>query len=350
MILSDRKDITKIQLIFFVLILILFSSLVLALPRISIPLSLAYILSLALTPIVSFLMALKMSKTMAIVLIFILLSVLIGWPLMKIIPMLSNEAYNFQNVIPQIEQYVIQKFQYLQEFVKLKTGHEIDNSFVYKGLAELQNLSTSFVVRIPNYLANLMEWIFLVPFFTFFIIRDSDTFKKTLLNFTPNMIFERTYYVTHVFNRQLGNYFFAKFVEAVIVGGIITTGLLLLDIKFAVILGFIAGLTNIVPYVGPFLGIVPTLILGILEYGMSSSIMGAILILYFVANIVDIFFVFPFLVSKIVNLHPMIVAVSVIVGSHYFGITGMVISIPVVAAIKLIITEIYNEIYTERSK
>jgi putative permease len=69
-----------------------------------------------------------------------------------------------------------------------------------------------------------------------------------------------------------------------------------------------------------------------------------------VANVVDIFFVFPFLVSKIVNLHPMIVAVSVIVGSHYLGITGMVISIPVVAAIKLIITEIYNEIYTERSK
>ena len=108
MILSDRKDITKIQLIFFVLILILFSSLVLALPRISIPLSIAYILSLALTPIVSFLMALKMSKTMSIVLIFIFLSILIGWPLMKIIPMLSNEAQNFQNVIPQIEQYVIQ--------------------------------------------------------------------------------------------------------------------------------------------------------------------------------------------------------------------------------------------------
>ena len=78
--------------------------------------------------------------------------------------------------------------------------------------------------------------------------------------------------------------------------------------------------------------------------------MGAILSLYAVANVVDIFFVFPFLVSKIVNLHPMIVAVSVIVGSHYMGITGMVISIPVVAAIKLIITEIYNEIYTERSK
>jgi putative permease len=350
MIFSDRKNITKIQLVFFVSIIVLFCSLVLALPRISIPLSIAYILSLALTPIVSGLMALRLSKTMATVFIFIILAILIGWPLAKIIPILSNESQNFQNVIPKIEQYVIQQFQFVREFVKLKTGHEIGDVYVYQGLEELQQWSTGFVVKIPNYLANLMEWLFLVPFFTFFIIRDSDSFKKTLLSFTPNMIFERFYYVIHVFNRQLGNYFFAKFVEAVIVGGIITIGLLLMDIKYAVILGFVAGLTNIVPYLGPFLGVIPAIALAMLEYGMTSPTMGAILILYSVANVVDIFFVFPFLVSKIVNLHPMIVAVSVIVGSHYMGITGMVISIPVVAAIKLIITEIYNEIYTERSK
>lgn len=350
MILSNRKNINKIQLVFFIAIIVLFCSLVLALPRISIPLSLAYILSLALTPIVSSLMALRLSKTMATIFIFVALGVLVGWPLVKLIPILSSESQNFQYIIPKIEQYIIGQYQYIREIIRLRTGHEIGDAYVYQGLEELQSWSTAFVVRIPNYLANLMEWIFLVPFFTFFIIRDSDSFKKTLLSFTPNMIFERFYYVMHVFNRQLGNYFFAKFVEATIVGGIITTGLLILDIKYAVILGFIAGLTNIVPYVGPFLGVIPAVILVMVEYGMTSTTMGATLMLYAVANVVDIFFVFPFLVSKIVNLHPMLVAISVIVGSHYLGITGMVISIPVVAAIKLIITEIYNEIYTERSR
>lgn len=350
MIFNNRKNINLIQLVFFFSVIALFCSLVLALPRISIPLSLAYILSLALTPIVSSLMALRMSKTTATVFIFIALGFLIGWPLVKIIPMLANEAQNLQDIIPKIEQYVILQFEYFREFIKMKTGHEIGDTYVYQGLQEFQGWSATTVTRIPNILANIMEWIFLVPFFTFFIIRDSDSFKKMLLSFTPNMIFERFYYVIHVFNRQLGNYFFAKFVEAVIVGGIITSGLLIMNIKYAVILGFIAGLTNIVPYVGPFLGVAPAIVLGMLEYGMTSPTMGAIVALYAVANAVDVFFVFPFLVSKIVNLHPMIVAASVIVGSHYMGITGMVISIPVVAAIKLIITEIYNEIYTERSK
>jgi putative permease len=295
-------------------------------------------------------MGLGVSRTVSIVLLFLVLAFLVVLPLVKIIPVISIESQYIQDSIPRVEAYFFNQYELFRDFVKLKTGHEIDNTYVVQFLNDAKDATGNFAIKIPNYLANLMEWIFLVPFFTFFIIRDSVTFKKTLLSFTPNMIFERFYYVTHVFNRQLGNYFFAKFVEAIIVGGIITIGLLLMDIKYAVILGFIAGLTNIVPYVGPFLGLIPAFILGMVEYGLTSQTMGAILILYSIANVVDVFFVFPFLVSKIVNLHPMIVAISVIVGSHYMGITGMVISIPVVAATKLIITEIYNEIYTERSR
>lgn len=350
MILSNRKNIFKIQLAFFAVILLLFCTLVLALPRISIPLSLAYILSLALIPIVNWLMRFSLSKTEAILVVFTVLTVLIGLPLFKVIPLLSVQAQEVQYSLPQIERYVIAQYELITEFVKAKTGHELADGYVFQTLSQIETWASEFMVKVPNYLATLLEWIFLVPFFTFFLIRDSGAFKKTLLSFTPNTVFERFYYVIHVFNRQLGDYFFAKFVEAVIVGGIITLGLLIMGVGNAVVLGFVAGLTNIVPYVGPILGVIPAIVLVMLESGLTSPTMGAVLILYATANAVDVFFVFPFLVSKIVNLHPMIVAISVIVGSHYAGITGMVISIPVVAALKLIITEIYNEIYTERSK
>lgn len=350
MILSSRKNIIKFQLVFFVAIILLFCTLVLALPRISIPISLAYILSLALNPIVNYLMRFHLSKTKATLVVFIVLTVVIGFPLFKVIPVLSMQTRDIQYNLPQIEQYIINQYEVVTGFIKAKTGHEIADGYVFQTLSQVETWASEFVVKVPNYLATLLEWIFLVPFFTFFLIRDADSFKKTLLSFTPNTIFERFYYVIHVFNRQLGDYFFAKFVEAMIVGGIITLGLLVMGINNAVILGFAAGLTNIVPYVGPILGVIPAIILTMIEYGLTSPTMGAVLILYAVANAVDAFFVFPFLVSKIVNLHPMIVAISVIVGSHYAGITGMVISIPVVAALKLIITEIYNEIYTERSK
>ncbi len=350
MIFSNRKNIAKIQLVFFASVLIMFCTLVLALPRISIPISLAYILALSLTPFVNSLMRFRLSKTMATVIVFVVLIFCVGIPLVNVLPDLAMEARELQYSIPQIERYLIAQFDYVREFVKAKTGHELAEGYIFQALSQIESWSGDFVVKVPNYLATLLEWIFLVPFFTFFIIRDADVFKKTFMSFTPNPIFERFYYVIHVFNRQLGDYFFAKFVEAMIVGGIITAGLLILNINYAVVLGSIAAITNIVPYVGPLLGIIPAVLLIMSEHGLTSPTMGAVLVLFTVANVVDAFFVFPFLVSKIVNLHPMIVAISVIVGSHYMGITGMVISIPVVAAIKLIITEIYNEIYTERSK
>lgn len=350
MLIDNRKQAAKLQLIFFAAIVIVFCTFVLALPRISIPLSLAYILSLALSPIINLLTGSGLSRNQAILIVFLILTILVGMPLVKIIPMVSDEAQNLNYTFPRIEQFAISQFEYFREIIRHKTGYVINDRYVYQLIEDVKNWSALFVIKLPNYLANLMEWIFLVPFFTFFILKDANDFKKTLLNFTPNSVFERFYYVTYAFNRQLGNYFFAKFVEAFIVGGIITIGLILMNVQYAFLLGFIAGLTNIVPYVGPFLGAIPALLYGVVEYGLNSQTLGAIGLLYLIANIVDIFFVFPFLVSKIVNLHPVIVAVSVIVGSHYLGITGMVISIPVVAAIKLIITEIYNEIYTERSR
>jgi putative permease len=350
MIINNRQNIQRIQILFFAVIILSFCFFVLAVPRISLPLSLAYIFSLALAPMVSALMMTGLSKTQSIVLIFIILAFLVGFPLMKMIPVISVESENLHYSIPKIEQYVLSQIDVLRGVIKFRTGYVIQDSYVLDAVENTKNAIATFLLKLPNILANLMEWIFLIPFFTFFIIRDSDQFKKMFLSFTPNIIFERFYHVTYTFNRQLGNYFFAKFVEAFIVGGIITFGLILFGVKYAIVLGLVAGLTNIVPYVGPFLGVIPAVILGIGEYGLSSSTFGAIVILYLIANVVDIFFVFPFLVSKIVNLHPMVVAVSVIVGSHYLGITGMVISIPVVAAIKLIIIEIYNEIYTERAR
>ena len=351
MILNNRQNMVKIQLTFFAVIILLFCSLVLALPRISIPISLAYIFSLALNPIVSWIMQFgKLNRTNATIVVFVLLGFFIGIPLSKVIPVLSTQTQDLQYSVPQFERYVIAQFEIITEFIKAKTGHEIADGYVFQSLSQLETWASEFAIKLPNYVATLFEWIFLVPFFTFFLIRDADIFKKTLLSFTPNTIFERFYYVIHMFNRQLGDYFFAKFVEAVIVGVIITIGLIVMEVNNAIILGFVAGLTNIVPYVGPILGVIPAVGFIMLEYGLTSPVMGAVLLLYAIANAVDVFFVFPFLVSKIVNLHPMIVAISVIVGSHYAGITGMVISIPVVAAIKLIITEIYNEIYTERSR
>jgi putative permease len=120
--------------------------------------------------------------------------------------------------------------------------------------------------------------------------------------------------------------------------------LLILDVRFALLFGLLAAFSNIIPYVGPVIGFVPTLLFSLAEYG-SGTTLGGIITLFVVANAIDIALVFPILVSKIVDLHPLTVVVSVILGSQWLGIVGMIISIPSAAAVKLIIQEVYKEIY-----
>ena len=165
-----------------------------------------------------------------------------------------------------------------------------------------------------------------------------------MMKIVPNSIVEKTYYLYHSFNTKFGDYIFAKFIEATIVGVVITAGLLLLGYPFAFLLGIVAAVTNILPYIGPFLGLIPALVVGLVDQNPNTTI-GAMILLYVIANVIDLALVFPVLVSKIVNLHPLIVVVSVIIGSQFGGVIGMIVSIPLAAFLKLLFQEFYLELY-----
>lgn len=338
-----------LRIVFFFGLILVFGVALLALPRAAIPLTIAYVIFLIVNPALPTLAKLGLSKGLSILFLFVALLFFFIYPIVKVVPTITREAKEFKDNIPRIERYIEGQYSKTREAIKDRTGYEIPSKYVSQGIEIARSGTANFLLNLPQLLASLLEWIFLVPLFLFFLLKDAATFKKSLLRLAPNSIFERFYYLNHKFNSQLGDYIFAKFVEASIVGIIITSGLLILDIKFALLLGLVAGMTNVIPYVGPVLGTVPAIVLGFAEYGTTPTT-GAIVLLYVIANAIDIGIVFPILVSKIVDLHPVVVVMSVIIGSQFLGILGMVVSIPLAAAVKLIIIEIYNEVYSDRSR
>lgn len=332
------------RLIFFFTTILLCLIALMSMPRITAPLSFAYVLYLVLSPVIPKLMKLGLGRGLSLTVLFVGLMFSMSYPIVKLVPMITTESQNFRYYIPKLERYVKEKYQEIKSEVKKRTGVELKDTYATEVIEGSKSAATSFLLYLPQYLASLLEWVFLVPLFIFFLLKDGYRLKRAVLSLTPNSIFERFYYLGHQFNSKLGDYIFAKFVEASIVGTIITTGLWALDIRFALLLGFLSALTNIIPYVGPILGAVPALIMVVAEYGVGAQF-GGVLILYLVANAIDIALVFPILVSKIVDLHPIVVVISVILGSQYFGLIGMIVSIPFAAAVKLIFAEIYRELY-----
>jgi putative permease len=308
------------------------------------PLGAAYIISLILSPIIPFLMKLGLSKGTSFLIVITFLVILIVIPLVSFIPNLNFELEAVKKYIPRAEKVLTENFELIREKVKTKVGYDIGTKYLEDSISWIKDGAKNFLLKVPNLIASLLEWILLVPLFAFFILRDGYKIKKGLLSLVPNAIFERTFHVLHEFHKKLGGYIFAKFVEALILGSIVFIGFIILDIRFPFLLGLLAGITNVVPYVGPIIGIIPGVIVCLVESGVGPDLWAA-LILYGIANFIDLGLVFPILVSKIVDLHPVVVVVSVIFGSQYMGILGMIISIPLAAVCKLLLTEFTNALY-----
>ncbi len=304
----------------------------------------SYLIYLVVSPAVPALEKIGFHQTAAVTAVFLGFLFFSVYPVVKIVPSLISEAENIQYDIPKIERYVKTKYSLFTENIKGLTDYDIGGKYIDEAIDYVRISSANILLATPKVLALTLEWAFLVPLFLFFFLKDGRSFKRSVLKWVPNSIFERSYYLGHQFNKQLGDYIFAKLVEATIVGLLIFLSLSAIGMRFSLLLGILAGVTNIIPYLGPVIGFIPILLLALAEYGNNATT-GAVVLLYTIAYAIDIVFVFPILMSKIVNLHPITVVVSVILGGQAMGVIGMLISIPVAAALKLVFTEIYEELY-----
>lgn len=330
------------KLILFCMTLIALSWGIVFIPRVSMPLVVSFIFSIVLKPIIPFLRKLGISFNLSIVLIFVILGIFLIYPVSRFAPIIAEEAEKFSLYAPKVEKLAREQYGKISAELKDRLRVDLPEKQVSDYISKINNSVGSLILKIPNILASFLEWMFLIPLFLFFFLRDGKAIKRNFLKIVPNVIFERSYQFFANFSKQIGDYIFAKFIEAFIIGVIVMVGLWVMDVRFAVTLGFFAAVASIIPYLGPILGVIPGLVVAFVDFGMSPAL-GAVLLLYTTANVIDMFFIFPILVPKIVNLHPVIVVVSIIIGSQYLGILGMVVSIPMAAAIKLLLVEIYRD-------
>lgn len=344
-----KKSSNIAQRIFFIASIVVFFLVVFFIPRLSVPMALAYILSLVVRPILPLMFRMGIKRKYSIFIMFLCFFFFFIYPAMKVAPVLEEEMANVQNYFPRVEIILKEKIQNLKFEVKERTGYTIKDPALQNVTEGIKNTTQKFLFEIPHLITSLLEWFFLIPVFLYFFLQEGKTFKRAFLTILPNKYFEKIYFMVHQFDKKIGGYIFAKFVEANLVGLLIGFGLFFLGFPFASLLGFLAGFTNVIPYLGPLLGLAPTLIV-LLVAPEYSHLAGPVLILYLVANLIDMVLIFPILVSRIVNLHPIIVIVSVIIGSQLMGVVGMVISVPVANIIKLLIGEIYRELFPQSLK
>ncbi len=244
---------------------------------------------------------------------------------------------------------------YLPEFV----GNMIPESEKLISIAK-ESLGSVFQ-NILSLLGSAGSFFFLavmIIIFTIILLIEYHDFKRTLVRFIPNKYLEVGLRTIYNIEKQISSYLRGQILAASSVAILSIIGLLILNqlganMTLVVFIGIIAGLANLIPMVGPFVGMVPAILIALMnnlgnDIAMNHQLFGTIPSPFFMLDIVFMFiivqqidnnFITPILVGESVGLHPMAVMIVLLIGGTMMGPLGMLFAIPAAGVLKVIISE-----------
>lgn len=338
----------KLKLFFFLGALFLLVAAIVLIKNVFVSFLLAFVIYYLMAPAVDFIERRGLSRQWATTLPFVTL-ILIALLMVQIfLPILTEQLSSLKYEFPQ---YLESSTKFLTE-IENRANSMISQFYPIDLRGNIQPrimaYAQDFFKDLPEYISRSLTIFFLTPFLAFFMLLDGKDFVRRVLSLVPNNFFELAVNLNHQISEQMGGFIRARILESILVGVVIWVGLLLLDFPYALVLAIFAGILNVIPYLGPFIGAVPALIIGFANSQESSMLLWVVFV-YALAQVLDIVLIIPLVVAKIVDLHPVTVVLVVIVGSQALGILGMIISIPVFSAFKVSLSAIYKHLTDFRS-
>ncbi|MCU7495224.1 MAG: AI-2E family transporter [Ignavibacteria bacterium] len=222
-------------------------------------------------------------------------------------------------------------------FIRPGTVYSRIESFASTIIMDLLNSMSFFL----SSLLSLAAVLVIVPFMTFFILRDNKIIVKGIINIVPNRYFEMSYAVIRQISVQLGRFVRGWLFDAFMVGLLSGIGLSLLGINNAIPIGIVAGVGHLIPYFGPIIGGIPAIIISVAQFG-DFSMLPKIVIMFLGVYAIDNGLIQPNVFSKSVDMHPIVIIVLIIAGSQIMGVLGMLLAVPTATVLRTAAKEIYN--------
>lgn len=304
-------------------------------------LSISILISLIFIPIVGFLEQYKIPRLYSVLAVFILTALLfismVSFLMPKLVSQLNTISQNLnqeniQSAMNQIEVYIQSNLPFLGS---INISNRITTLISNVVLGWVDNLS-GFIYSLFSILAALV----IVPFMTFFILKDSRRISHGIINFIPNKYFEFSYNILNKVLYQLGRYVRGWILDAFLVGLFVSIGLSILGIQNAISIGFIAGVGHLIPYFGPVIGGIPAITISIIQFG-DLTMLPAVIVLFVVIYTFDNGFIQPNIFSKSTDMHPLFIIILILAGSQVLGVLGMLLAVPIATIIKTAAKEIY---------
>ncbi len=273
----------------------------------------------------------------AILILYLIAVFVFGLVLYWGIPRLVNEVGHLLEMYPQIEERAEQIAEEIDGVSKpvqidrlIHTNINKIESAVFKGLE-------NFITGIYYFLSKILILI-LAPILAFYILMDWEKIREGILNlFSPGFRRELQTLAADV-DRVLIDGIKGSILIAIIVGALVGLSALILGVRFPLIIGLLSGITNLIPYFGPFIGGIPAVLIA---YSDSFQLAVYQALAIFIVQQIESNLVTPRILGGKLGMHPLFIIFALLAGGSLYGIWGILFAVPVAAIIKVTISWVY---------
>jgi predicted PurR-regulated permease PerM len=278
-----------------------------------------------------------MPRSLAIVIAYLIVFTVLGIAISYLSPRIAEQtrqlASNVPNYTTSIQDWVKgigNRFEgyripnELQEEVNKKIGGY---------LGEFGQALTAFIGGLLINILTYLPWLVLVPLLSFFFLKDVNTFRVSLLRLFPNGHWRARAEFLDDVNKTLAAYTRAQMISCLLIGSVCTIGFYFLGLNYALLIGIMAGILEFIPLIGPLVVALTAITIGAFYSPWQALYVGIFLL---VLRLIHDYVTYPRIVREGIHLHPLAIVLSVLAGEQIAGITGVFLSIPVVALLTVL--------------
>lgn len=330
------KEYITVKNVIFLALVIIFLKFISQIQTIAMLFFASYIIACSLNPIVDKLEK-KMNRALATSLTITTALVISSVFFIPIIFVAIKQIQGFAIILPEKLEF-IQNILFTHRFFGFKLLEMID-------IKTLIGSSSQFTTGLVNQSINITKAFFQsIMFFlaicmiVFYLLADKNIIKEEFLKLFPPEMKEKAQKISGTISRKVGGYVIAQLLNMVVIGVLTAIGMIILKVDYAILLGVITGVLDIIPLVGPTIALILCLIMG---YQMGPIGLILILIVFLIAQWISNNFFRPVVFGRFLDLHPLIIIFALLVGAQFLGVWGVIIAPALAAMICVLFDELY---------
>lgn len=294
----------------------------------------SFVIASALFPVVDWLSK-KMPRILAVSLIYLIGFIILATVLIPFFSVLIGQSQEFAKRLPV----------YTKEIYNFITDLQITTGGLFPDFQEIlsstANMGQNIVSQSINITINLFTGIvavFTLAVIVFFLLLDKKELKDGLLKFFPEQMKEKAESITKTISQKVGGYVRGQLLLMLAVGLLTALGLTIIRVDFALLLGLLAGILEIVPIIGPVLSAVPAIIVALAQ---DPWLVLWVILVYLIVQRIENSFLTPLILGKFLDMHPLIIIAALLFAASVLGVIGVILSPAIAAVIYVLVQELY---------